>query len=103
MKHPVYLIATLALLSGCTFVELTPAGELVSVVQPDLVKNCERIGQTESNVEDNVGIFERSDKKVAEELETLARNSAARMGGDAIVVASPPKYGRQLFHVYQCP
>lgn len=103
MKHPVCVIAILVLLSGCSWVKLTPAGELVSVVQPDLVKNCEKIGQTESTVKETVGIFERSDKLVAEEMEMLARNSAARMGGDAIVVASPPDGGRQLFHVYQCP
>ena len=50
-----------------------------------------------------VGGFERKPGKVAAELETLARNEAATMGGNAVVAASTVKDGRQTFGVYHCP
>jgi hypothetical protein len=41
-------------------------------------------------------------RKVAGELEALARNEAALMGGDTVVAELPVKDGRQVFGVYRC-
>jgi len=95
-------VTTVLLLSGCAWVQLTNEGEQVSVIQPELAKTCKRIGQTESTVKDKVGVFERNDNKVADELQTLARNAAGRMGGDAVMAAGPVEEGKQLFYIYDC-
>jgi hypothetical protein len=47
-------------------------------------------------------IFARTQRKVHEELESLARNEAATMGGNAVAPTGEPAEGRQSFDVYRC-
>lgn len=89
-------------LNACTWVPLTPEGERVRVAQSDEVADCERKGEVASILKSRVAGFERKPGKVAGELEALARNEAALMGGDTVVAESPVKDGRQLFGVYRC-
>ncbi len=63
---------------------------------------CETKGRTHAQTTDRVLIFARSDPKIEQELESLARNEAALMGGDTIVPASAIEGGRQTFDVYLC-
>lgn len=93
----------LSLATGCTWVKLTEQGEKVYVVKANEVDNCKRLGTTEASGKDRVGFMERNEAKVAKELETLARNSAARTGGDTIVADGPVEEGRQIFIIYDCP
>lgn len=90
-------------LSACSWVPLSPQGEAVFVVNAEQAENCERLGQTTSKVLNKVGFLKRTDEKKAEELQTLARNEAANMGGNAIVPATEVTDGRQRFLVYRCP
>lgn len=99
--------ATFALLSlvamqGCTWVKPTEAGAAVVVSDGSGVSNCERKGEVEAALKSRVGAFERNATKVAGELETLARNEAAKMGGDTIVAESTVRDGKQTFGVYRC-
>ena len=64
---------------------------------------CERLGTTHVQVTSKVLFFDRDDAKVAEELTTLARNSAARMGGNVVVAEGGVRDGKQTFGVYRCP
>lgn len=99
------LITTLFLLLGlgaCTWVKATDAGAEVVVADGSGVNNCERKGEVESALKSRVGAFERNATKVAGELETLARNEAAKMGGDTIVAESNVRDGKQTFGVYRC-
>lgn len=96
------LIVLAACLPGCTWVKPTPEGERVRVAQVQEVRDCERKGEVASILKSRVAGFERNPDKVAGELETLARNEAALMGGDTVVAQSPIKDGRQLFGVYRC-
>ncbi|MGQ9424952.1 DUF4156 domain-containing protein [Gilvimarinus sp. F26214L] len=89
-------------LNACSWVKLTPGAEQVYLRTQDQVAGCQRIGQTTSQVMDKVGFLDRSERKKAEELVTLARNEAASMGGDSIVPLSEPTAGRQQFAVYRC-
>jgi hypothetical protein len=66
------------------------------------VAECEKLGKTAATTADRVVFFARSKRKVNEELETLARNEAARMGGDAVVATDSEKEGRRSFDVYRC-
>ncbi len=96
------LVLLIGALSGCTWVESTDAGQNVRLVSVDQVGQCKKLGKTTVSVLDKVGFISRSDDKVDEELKILARNSAADMGGDTIVVAGVVSKGEQPFFVYRC-
>lgn len=110
VRHPAPLAAiaaaallAVAALAGCTWVDLTNEGRGVRVASAAEVEGCERLGATHSKTSDTVWIFARSDAKVKSELESLARNEAAAMGGDAIVPTGPvSEGGRRSFDVYRC-
>ena len=87
---------------GCTWVPLTTEGQNVRVLDATNVADCQKLGVTTSKTASQVMIFSRTDRKVHEELESLARNEAAEMGGDAIVATGAPREGRQSFGVYRC-
>ena len=66
------------------------------------IAGCTTKGLTHAQTTDRVLIFARREQTIQHELESLARNEAALMGGDAIVPASPVERGRQTFDVYRC-
>jgi hypothetical protein len=86
----------------CTWVPLTEAGEHVRLVRADAVAGCQKIGNVSAKTADRVTIFARSDRKVQTELESLARNEASELGGDAVAPIGTPTDGRQSFDVYRC-
>lgn len=88
--------------AGCAWVAPTSGGALVRLEAPAQVLGCEKVGRTHSSTKDRVWVFARGSEKVREELETLARNEAARMGGDRIVAESGVENGRQTYGVYRC-
>jgi len=94
------LISLLFLLTSCTFVRLTPAGENVAVLQLNEVSACTSVGTTTVEVVDKV-VVNRKFEKVEEELRTLARNRAATRG-DTLVATGPAVKGEQTFNVYRC-
>jgi hypothetical protein len=89
-------------ISGCTWVDPKPGASSVTLVQPTHVSNCKPLGTTTSQVKAKVGIYNRSEEKVAEELLTLAQNSAVEVGGDTLVALTPPTDGEQKFKIYKC-
>jgi hypothetical protein len=97
-------IAGAALLAGaCTWVKLTPPGGDVHLGKIGEVTRCQKIGITHAKTSPRVWIFSRSEKKIDLELETLARNEAADMGGDTIMPQGPTSSeGRRSFDVYRC-
>jgi hypothetical protein len=98
----VTLLALASCFHACTWVKPTPEGEKVRVAQAHEVRECERKGEVASILKSRIAGFERKPGKVAGELEALARNEAALMGGDTVVAESPVKDGRQVFGVYRC-
>jgi len=87
---------------GCTWVQLTPEGEKVHVLDTKQTEGCKKLGQTTTSVLAKKGIITRDEEKVSGELATLARNSAADMGGNVIVPISDIKNGERSFAVYNC-
>lgn len=94
--------ATLASMFACTWVPLTNEGQGVRILKESEVVDCEKIGKTRATTADRVVIFARTDRKVREELDALARNEAADMGGNTIVRIGTVSDGRQSFAVYRC-
>ncbi|HYE37466.1 DUF4156 domain-containing protein [Methylocaldum sp.] len=88
--------------SGCTWVELKPQGEKIRMLTPPEVGRCKYLGRITSNTAATIGIFARSKNTVQEEVDRLARNNAADMGGDTIVPTGPLIDGEQSFNVYRC-
>lgn len=90
--------------SGCAWVALTPDAANVHVESTDRIGDCELVGTTKARTKSNVGIFARSEEKVAEELATLARNDAPELGGNTVVAEGPVSNdGTQRFSIYACP
>lgn len=102
MKIIFTAIGSILILSSCAWVQVTPQGEGVRLVQSaKAVEPCKRLGKVNAKVVSRV-LFSRDADKVAEELADLARNEAALMGGDTIIPISEIGDGRRSFAVYQC-
>ncbi len=89
-------------LTGCTWIALTPGGEKTQVLSPGEVSSCKQMGETRSAVQASLWIVNRNSVKVKGELEALARNEAAVLGGDTVVPTSEVVAGKQTFAVYRC-
>ena len=93
-----------AALSGCTWVALAPGADGVQIGASDALDDCVQVGTTKARTKTKVWIFSRSEKKVAEELTTLARNDAPELGGNTVVAEGPvSNEGVQRFAIYKCP
>lgn len=88
--------------SGCTWVTLTQGGMKSRVLDSGDVSSCRQIGESRSSVQAGFWFLKRNSAKVKSELENLARNEAAEMGGDTIVPTSDVKNGTQTYAIYRC-
>ena len=104
MKRIISLSVTLALLQGCAWVKLNPEGEQARVLTGAEITNCTKLGVTTVSMPSKViGIIPLNSKKVAAELQNLARNSVAEFkGGDSVHPLGEPEGGKQTFEVYDC-
>ena len=93
---------TLFALSGCAFVEKTPGGKKVRVLSKEEVTTCRKLGKTSTSVLASVAGVARPPETIAQELETIGRNSGFDMGGDTIVAESDVEDGKRTFGVYKC-
>jgi hypothetical protein len=102
--HRLMLISlTAAITTACTLVEPAPGSEAIKVTSQEQVSGCDLLGQANTQVLDKVWFVERSEEPIAENLDTLAKNEAVRMGGNALVAAGEIKEGRRSYNVYKCP
>lgn len=97
------IVASLSLLSACTWVQLDTGAEAVQVRDSVDLSACTRLGRARAQTMDEVVTLNRSGSRMQQELITLARNEAAAMGGNVIVAESIIEEGEQLFGVYSCP
>ncbi len=96
------LIASALLTTGCSLVKLSPQADHVRLMTAKSASHCKVIGTTTVSVLDKILFFKRDKKAILEELEILARNSAAKLGGDTASPDSDPVAGEQNYTVYQC-
>lgn len=103
IKHLTLFSLAALLISGCaTGIKLDDDGEKVRVLDPGEVSTCRELGRTNTSVTWIIVGVERPEEAVAKELRIVARNSAARMGGDTIVPLTVVDRGQQTFIVYKC-
>ena len=93
----------LPVLPACTWVPLTEQGAYVQLRTLEQARACEQKFRVTVSVRDKVAGITRNQDKVRGELETLARNEAARVGGNAVAAESEPTDGRQVFLIFRCP
>jgi hypothetical protein len=94
------LIAALAV--GCAWVPLTEDGAKVTMISSNEVITCERVGNTKAAVLRKVWFVPRPKASVARELETLARNEGAKLGGNTVTPLGQEKDGHRSYAVYVC-
>lgn len=102
----VQLVLAALLLGGvtsCSTVKLEPEGQDVQRLGSQEAPACERVGTTNVQVLSKILFVGRSESKMGEELTTLARNAAGRLGGNTIIAETPIQDGKQSFGVYRCP
>ena len=100
----VTLLAVIAAgLAGCSTPKLKPGADSVRRLGAQEATECTRLGSTHAQVLSQIMFFDRSEKKMSEELTTLARNSASNMGGNVIIAEGGITKGEQTFGVYRCP
>jgi hypothetical protein len=92
-------------LCACTWVKLEEQGRAVTVARASEVASCEKVAEVSAEVPYRLLFVNRSQTKVARELEALARNRAGsrKDRGNRIVATSPIERGMQSFDVYRCP
>lgn len=100
--HSTVICGLILGLTACSWVTLTPSGEKARVLDPEDVVHCRKVGATTVTTRAQVANVYRSQGKVAEELQILARNAAADLGGDTVVPQGPAVDGKQTFDVYKC-
>ena len=104
-QHAMALLLSCTLfLVGCTWIKPTPEGEQVIQLSDSdpIPSHCKRLGETRSHTRARLGFFVRSKEKIAIEQATLARNEAARMGGNAVAALDSSDDGSRLFGISHC-
>ena len=86
----------------CTLVEPTNEGSEVNLEKAINVKTCKNLGSSTATVKHKIGLITSGEDTVLEELTTIAKNSAAKMGGDSIVAKEPMVDGVMSFDIYRC-
>ena len=102
MKNCLAIAGAIALAS-CTWVEPDAGGVAVEVASPrqDL-GGCARRGEVTVSVKADIAGIDRSELKVRDELESLARNEAATLRATHVQALEDPHDGEQRFVAYDC-
>lgn len=101
---PFVVVLGLASVSACTWVKLEkPGAEVRVVARQQSLSGCTFKGEITTTVTNRLAGVERNSIKVADELETLARNEAAALGANTLQPQSEAVAGEQRFSAYLCP
>lgn len=90
------------LMSGCSFVKPVPQAADILLLKPYQARECEQVSRTTTQVMDKVWFVNRNPERMAEELATLAKNTAVEKGGNAVAPDSEIENGKQRFIIYNC-
>ena len=99
IRHFALLVITICI-SACTWIEPTKESLEVILVKPGTISD--KLGTTYVTVTHKIGILTRDEKAVTEDLITVAKNNAAKEGGDSIVARGENIEGKMSFDIYKC-
>ncbi len=95
-------VVGVALLSGCAWVETTPAAEKVRIVPEDRVRDCTLRGNITTSTKSEVVGLTRNLRVVTQEVDDLARLEAVDLNADTIVPLGPVVNGERRYRAYRC-
>ena len=88
--------------TSCSFVSLDTQARDVNVSENiSALKDCKFLGETNVSLWSKAETFQ-SQTTVENQLDTLARNNAATMGGNTITPKSEINNGQRTYSVYNC-
>lgn len=93
---------TAVLVSGCNWVKPIEGSDQVELLMAKEIASCKKLGHTTSHVKNEVAGLTRNQETVSQELITLGKNQAVKMGGDTIVQSQPLRDGKVVFDIYKC-
>ena len=93
-------ILCLFTLISCSFIEKLPGEH--QIIYANDTKSCEEIKRLTFSVRTEMMFISRSEKAIAEELQTLAQNEAIKLFANAIWRDSDIKDGQQSFLILRC-
>lgn len=96
------LVAFTLVATGCSYTKVDPGARGILILGPERTADCEKLGKTQVSVAEKLGFIPRHANAVQDDLDVLARNSAAEMGGDTVTRISEPVNGKQSYWVYDC-
>lgn len=99
------LVALLSVgLSACAWVDLAPEAEPVRVVASTAdAAHCEKAGEIGTSTMARFLFVSRGKKKIATELDTLARNDAAKLGANVVAPLGPVSMeGGRRYAAFRC-
>jgi hypothetical protein len=99
---PLILVLSLSLAACSWGIKLDAGGEKVRTAWNGDVGGCRDMGRVTVSVLDRVGPVDRSDMKIRDELEVMARNEAATLGADTIKPLGEPRDGQQSWGAWHC-
>lgn len=103
LKMNIMLTTLVAAMSACSFVSLNPEANNTTVsTSTSSLSNCKFLGNTNASLWSKAETFQ-SQKTVESQLDTLARNEAASMGGNTVAPTSEIINGQRSYAVYNCP
>lgn len=101
-KFITLLLSVTAGLNACSFVSLDPqARDIVVTETRSSLNSCKFLGDTNVSIWSHAETFQ-SQKSVITQLDTLAKNEAATMGGTTILPKSEINNGQRTYGVYKC-
>lgn len=103
MRKTLLLLVPVLLLGACSWgITLDPAARNVRTAWNGDVSGCRDLGKVTVSVMDHVGPVDRNNITVRDELEVMARNSAAQMHADTVKPLADPVDGSQAWGAYVC-
>jgi len=104
MSKKLMTIAITGLLGACSWVDLSEQGKQVFIVDQSYVTNCQKVGNVSAKTRKAlIAGSPREADRIANELQILARNEAAKISANTLVAKAAPKNGEQHFNAYYCP
>lgn len=103
MKNLATIILGALFISSCAWVNENEAGRSVFIIPIEQTTNCQKVGEISAEVRHKVGFVKRSNDKVMEELQILARNEALKLNANTIAATNKALEGKQDYHAFNCP
>src|SRR5690606_359602 len=88
---------------ACTWVKLEASARDVLVLPAErLAPDCRSLGKVKVSVLDKVGVLARHAEGIVADLDPLARNHAAKVGGATAGPRGPENNGIREYEIFRC-